>query len=267
METNALLRYPLALWRGRGRGAARPRSEPARSAALPAMDPGAPLIELRKVTKTYRLGETTVNALSEVNLRFSGGEFVAIWGPSGSGKTTLLNLVGLIDTPSDGAVYLGGHDLKDFDEPTAASLRNHFIGFVFQGFNLIPVLSALENVMLPLQIQGVARHAARERAVDLIGEVGLSDWKDSLPDRMSGGQRQRIAIARALVTNPKIVIADEPTANLDSDNSRRVMELMRELNRKHNALFIFSTHDQRILDQVDRCIELCDGHLSRGARP
>ena len=265
MEKSALLRGPTVLWWRRDRGPKTPRAT-AGAAALPTMDPSAPLIELRSVVKTYSLGETTVNALNDVSVRFSKGEFVAIWGPSGSGKTTLLNLVGLIDKPSGGTLHLGGHELNDFDEPTAASLRNHLIGFIFQGFNLVPVLSAMENVMLPLQIQGMGKRAARDRAMELIDEVGLRDWADSLPDRMSGGQRQRIAIARALVTRPKIVVADEPTANLDSDNSQRVMELMRELNRKHGAAFVFSTHDRRILDHVDRRIELRDGCLAEGGR-
>jgi putative ABC transport system ATP-binding protein len=233
----------------------------------PALHTAEPLVQLRNVTKTYRLGETTVNALSEVSLELRAGEFVAIWGPSGSGKTTLLNLIGLIDTPSSGQIFLGARELKDIDEPMAAQLRNHQIGFVFQNFNLIPVLSAVENVMLPLQMRGIAKRAARERALEMLAEVGLSDWAASLPDRMSGGQRQRVAIARALVTCPILVVADEPTANLDSENSQRVMQLMRELNRKHNALFVFSTHDPRILDFVERRIQLRDGRLVKETRP
>ena len=258
MEKSTLLHCPTVLRRGRERTLG--------AAALPVMDPGAPLIELRHVVKTYSLGETTVNALSDVSVRFSKGEFVALGGPSGSGKTTLLNLIGLIDKPSGGTLHLGGHELNDFDEATAASLRNRFIGFIFQGFNLVPVLSAKENVMLPLQIQGVGKREARDRALESIGEVGLSDWAEALPDRMSGGQRQRIAIARALVTRPQIVVADEPTANLDSDNSQRVLELMRELNRQHGAAFVFATHDRRILERVDRRIELCDGRLVEGGQ-
>jgi len=234
---------------------------------VPVLHKAEPLVELRGVTKTYRLGETTVNALNDVSLTFLAGEFVAIWGPSGSGKTTLLNLIGLIDTPSSGQIFLGSRELKDFDEPTAAALRNQHIGFVFQNFNLIPVLTAVENVMLPLQMRGMAKRTARAQALEMLAEVALTDWANSLPDRMSGGQRQRIAIARALVTRPSLVVADEPTANLDSENSQHVMQLMRELNRKHNALFVFSTHDPRILDFVDRRIQIRDGRLVEGTQP
>ena len=185
------------------------------------------LLKLRNVRRRFRLGETSIDALNSISLDIHAGEFLAVWGPSGSGKSTLMNIV----------------------------------GFVFQNFNLVPVLSALENVMLPLQIRGGAEHKARELAAAALRDVGLERFKDSLPDKLSGGQRQRVAIARALVVEPKLVIADEPTANLDSENSRMVVDLMREMNRARQVTFVFTTHDPRLLDHVDRKILLRDGSI------
>ena len=180
---------------------------------------------------------------------------VAVWGPSGSGKSTLMNIIGLIDAPTEGEVHFDEQDTRVLDDDALTEFRGKKLGFVFQNFNLVPVLSALENVMLPLQIQGVAEHIARERAAAALVDVGLEKFKGSLPDKLSGGQRQRVAIARALVVEPKLVIADEPTANLDSENSRMVVDLMREMNRARKVTFVFTTHDQRLLDHVDRKIE------------
>jgi len=221
------------------------------------------LIELNGVRRRYDLGGTTVEALRGVSLRIHKGEFVAVWGPSGSGKSTLMNILGLVDAPTDGEMVLGGTPIGRLSDNQLTDLRSRKIGFVFQNFNLIPVLTALENVTVPLQIQGVGAAQAQARAAQALKEVGLEKHLHSRPDKMSGGQRQRVAIARALVTEPSLVIADEPTANLDSENSYMVVELMRELNRSKHVTFIFTTHDQRLLDLVDRKILLKDGQLHK----
>lgn len=223
-----------------------------------------PLIEMTDIKKDYYLGETVVHALKGINMTIDKGEFVAIWGPSGSGKTTLLNLVGAIDEPSKGKLFIEGQEVAILSDNRRTDLRNSSIGFIFQGFNLIPVLSALENVMLPLEIRGTSLSEARSKALKRLDEVGLSDFVSHRPDKMSGGQQQRVAIARALVTGPSIVIADEPTANLDSDTSRSIIGLMRNLNEKEKTTFVFSTHDQRLLDQVKRLIRLEDGKILNG---
>lgn len=222
------------------------------------------LAKMTNVKKDYFLGETVVHALRGVDLTVDKGEFMAIWGPSGSGKTTLLNLIGAIDEPSSGQIYIEGQELFSLSDNKRTELRNRFIGFIFQGFNLIPVLSAIENVMLPLEITGTSTSEAKENARRRLDEVGLSDFAHHRPDKLSGGQRQRVAIARALVTEPSLIIADEPTANLDSDTSHKIIELMRYLNEKEETTFIFSTHDQRLLDQVKRLIRLEDGKILDG---
>jgi len=223
-----------------------------------------PLIEIRSIKKDYLLGETIVRALRGVDLTIDKGEFVAIWGPSGSGKTTLLNLIGAIDEPTSGQLLIDGQDIGLLPDNKRTELRNKSIGFIFQGFNLIPVLSATENVMLPLEIKGMSISKAKDTAVRRLNEVGLSDFVRNRPDKMSGGQQQRVAIARALVTDPSLVIADEPTANLDSDTSRNIIGLMRDLNEKEKTTFIFSTHDQRLLDQAERLVRLEDGMILDG---
>lgn len=225
------------------------------------------LIELDNVSKHYRMGETKVNALYEVDLRIDEGEFIAVWGPSGSGKTTLLNLFGAIDVPSAGKIRLKGQDLFALNDRQRSELRGSSIGFVFQNFNLIPVLSALENVMLPLQIQGVNSSEARHRAAKWLGKVELNRQAHQRPDRMSGGQRQRVAIARALVTRPHWVVADEPTANLDSMTARTIIDIMRRLNEEEHTTFIFSTHDPRLLDRVSRQVALQDGRIQTNDKP
>jgi len=222
------------------------------------------LIEMKDIKKDYLLGETVVHALRGVDLCIEKGEFVAIWGPSGSGKTTLLNLIGAIDEPSAGKLFIDGEEVILLSDNRRTELRNRSIGFIFQGFNLIPVLSALENVMLPLQIKGTSFSEARDRALSRLDEVDLSDFIHHRPDKMSGGQQQRVAIARALVSDPSLVIADEPTANLDSDTSRKIIGLMRNLNEKEKTTFIFSTHDQRLLDKVGRLVRLEDGRIVDG---
>lgn len=221
-----------------------------------------PILKLRNIKRRFMLGETTIDALNNVSLDIHAGEFLAVWGPSGSGKSTLMNIIGLIDTPTEGEVSFDGQGTHLWVDDVLTDFRGQKIGFVFQNFNLVPVLSALENVMLPLQIQGATEKAARERAVAALMDVGLERFQNSLPDKLSGGQRQRVAIARALVVNPKLVIADEPTANLDSENSRMVVNLMREMNRAHKVTFVFTTHDPRLLEHVDRKILLRDGAIA-----
>ena len=220
-----------------------------------------PILKLRNVRRRFLLGETTIDALHGISLDIHAGEFLAAWGPSGSGKTTLMNIIGLIDSPSEGEVCFEEQDTRLLADDELTGFRARKIGFVFQNFNLVPVLSALENVMLPLQIQGVAEHMARQRATATLLDVGLERFRNALPDKLSGGQRQRVAIARALVVEPRLVIADEPTANLDSGNSRMVIDLMREMNRAHKVTFVFTTHDPRLLDHVDRKILLHDGRI------
>ncbi|MFZ5602169.1 MAG: ABC transporter ATP-binding protein [Pseudomonadota bacterium] len=221
----------------------------------------ATLIELDAVSKQYALGESLVLALDDVSLGIGAGEFAAVWGPSGSGKSTLLNLIGLIDQPSKGAVRIEGQNTHALSDRALTDIRFRTLGFVFQNYNLVPVLSALENVMLPLQIRGAAEKPARVKAEALLEAVGLSQQMHSRPDKMSGGQRQRVAVARALVTDPRIVLADEPTANLDSRNSQIIIDLMRDLNQSRGVTFVFSTHDQQLLDHVDRHIHMRDGKI------
>jgi putative ABC transport system ATP-binding protein len=222
------------------------------------------LVAIRSVTKEYRLGETKVRALCGLDLEIEEGEFAAVWGPSGSGKTSLLNLVGLIDSPTAGRVLIAGQDTGTISDDELATMRNRFIGFVFQNFNLVPVLSAVENVELPLQIRGVGQRKARAAATELLDQVGLASLASARPDQMSGGQRQRVAIARALVTNPAIVLADEPTANLDSETGQQIVDLMRELNQRRRVTFVFATHDPKLLEGVRRHICLADGRIVGG---
>uniref|UniRef100_A0A831ZTV3 ABC transporter ATP-binding protein n=1 Tax=Desulfacinum infernum TaxID=35837 RepID=A0A831ZTV3_9BACT len=224
------------------------------------------LMELRSVTKEYSLGQLTVAALREVDLTIDAGEFVGIWGPSGSGKTTLLNILGLIDEPTRGLYRFDGVDTAQLSDDAKCEMRNHRLGFIFQHFNLIPVLSALENVMIPLQIMGRPAGEAAQRARERLEQLGLTAFVHQRPDKLSGGQQQRVAIARALVTHPLVVIADEPTANLDSQTAKSIVGLMRLLNREEGTTFVFSTHDQRLLDAVDRLIRLEDGCIRLGER-
>jgi len=222
------------------------------------------LIEMKNITKDYYLGETVVQALRGIDLQIDKKEFVSVWGPSGSGKTTLLNLIGEIDEPTFGELTIAGKNVRLLTDDQKSEHRNETIGFVFQGFNLVPVLSALENVMLPLQIKGASTTEARKQALARLKEVGLSELIHNRPAKMSGGQQQRVSIARALVNNPSLVIADEPTANLDSETARMIIDLMHELNEKDEITFIFSTHDQRLLDRVKRLLRLEDGKIVSG---
>jgi putative ABC transport system ATP-binding protein len=229
--------------------------------------PIAALLEMRSVSKHYVLGESTIEALKAVDITIHPGEFVAVWGPSGSGKSTFCNLIGLLDTPSSGAVRFQGQDAAALSDDERSTLRNRAIGFVFQGFNLVPVLSALENVMLPLQVAHVAARQAREVATRRLAEMGLDKHLAHRPAKLSGGQQQRVAIARALVGSPLLVVADEPTANLDSDNALKVIALMRSISKSEGTAFVFSTHDQRLLERVDRQIVLHDGAVVDDRKP
>jgi putative ABC transport system ATP-binding protein len=217
------------------------------------------LIELKQVHKYYSLGETRIAALQGIDLTIQKGEFVAVWGPSGSGKSTLCNLIGMLDSPTAGAVLLDGQDVTELPDNTRSELRNKAIGFIFQSFNLLPVLSALENVVLPLQIQGENPGKAKAKAMQRLTDLGLAAHMAHRPQKLSGGQQQRVAIARALIADPALVLADEPTANLDSETALNIIDLMRQLNRQSGTTFIFSTHDRRLLERVDRQILLRDG--------
>ena len=217
------------------------------------------VVDLKAVHKAYRTGETELRVLEGIDLRIEAGEFVAIAGPSGSGKSTICNLLALLDSPDRGKVLFNDRDVLEYSDAELSQLRNRFIGIVFQGFNLIQVLTALENVMLPLEMGGSSAEQARHEAARLLGEVGLSGFEHQRPQQLSGGQQQRVALARALATSPSLVVADEPTANLDSDTAMQIIDLMRKLNREHGVSFIFATHDERLLQRVSRSIRLRDG--------
>ena len=224
------------------------------------------VVEARVLKKSYHFGDTEVHALRGVDITIAEHDFVAVWGPSGSGKTTLCNLLGLLDDPTAGEVIIGDRLSANLSDAERSDLRNASIGFVFQNFNLVPVLSALENVMLPLQIRGDSKSAARAKAMALLKEVELEDRAHHRPHKMSGGQQQRVSIARALVNDPVLVIADEPTANLDTVNANRIIDMMRNVNHSRGAAFVFSTHDDRLLDRVDRRVHLCDGLIIEDER-
>lgn len=219
------------------------------------------VVELRGVTKTYRLDRHVVPALRGVDLAVRAGELLALTGPSGSGKSTLLNLCGLIDTPDEGAVHLGGVEVPTGDEAERTRLRRDALGFVFQSFNLVPVMTVAENVDYPLFLSGVGAKERRARVAAQLEAVGLQDHAGHRPDALSGGQRQRAAIARALVKRPRLVIADEPTASLDSVTATQVLDLMRERGHAEGAAFVIATHDSRLTDRCDRVLALRDGRL------
>jgi putative ABC transport system ATP-binding protein len=219
------------------------------------------ILEFNNVKKEYRLGETTVRALRGVDLSVGKGEFIAVLGASGSGKTTLLNLAGAIDEPTQGEVRVHGQAISGMADNAKAELRNRTIGYIFQNFNLVSVLTALENVMLSLQIRGGRTADIRKEAAQRLDDVGLADFMRHRPDKLSGGQRQRVAIARALVTNPLLVLADEPTANLDHETAQSIIDLMKELNEKEGVTFLFSTHDQRLINEVKRVVRIDDGKI------
>lgn len=219
------------------------------------------LCKLDHVSKDYGSGVGKVRALSDISLTLSAGEFTVFSGPSGSGKTTLLNLIGCLDQPSEGEIRIEGQATGSLSGAALSALRARRIGFIFQSFNLIPVLTAAENVELALQLSGDAASDRKTRARKALAEVGLDGLQDRRPNQLSGGQQQRVAIARALVKQPALVIADEPTANLDSNTGHQVLELMRAMNTNHGVTFLFSTHDPRVLDVAKRVVVLTDGKL------
>jgi putative ABC transport system ATP-binding protein len=219
------------------------------------------LLDLEHIYKHYTMGQTIVPVLKDVNLRIDVGEMLAIGGPSGSGKSTLCNLLGLLDEPSKGTLLFQGKSTVNLSDYQSSQLRSQTIGFVFQRFNLVPVLSALENVSLPLYLQSVPSRKAREKAAVLLDQVGLAEHADHRPDQLSGGQQQRVALARALVTRPALVIADEPTANLDTITAVQILEHMQRINRETGTSFVFASHDERLLSRVKRRLQLEDGQI------
>jgi putative ABC transport system ATP-binding protein len=221
------------------------------------------LVRVEGVTKEYQLGEQKVVALHDITLSFEEGVFLAIAGPSGSGKTTLLNIVGCIDTPTTGRVFIDGKEVTGLSSDALADLRARTTGFIFQTFNLFPVLTAAENVEYPLlQLPELTPHDRRRRIKRYLHMVGLEKYAHHMPNQLSGGQRQRVAIARALAIHPRIVLADEPTANLDSKTGESILGLMKEINRSLGTTFIFSTHDRRVMSMADRLVRIEDGHLA-----
>ena len=218
------------------------------------------VINLDKIVKNYYIGSITVEALRSVDIEIKTNEYVAIMGPSGSGKSTLMNLVGALDTPTSGSYILNGTDVSKMDDNRLAEIRNQEIGFIFQTFNLLPRYTALENVMLPLIYAGVPKSVRVERATSTLADVGLADRMDHKPNELSGGQRQRVAVARALVNNPSIILADEPTGNLDSKTSVDIMKLFGEIHRRGNTI-ILVTHEESIARYAHRIIRLLDGWL------
>ena len=220
-----------------------------------------PVVALHGVHKTYRLGQHVVPALQGVDLSVQRGELLALTGPSGSGKSTLLNLCGLIDTPDAGEIVLGGTAVQGLDEQARTLLRRDALGFVFQSFNLVPVMTVAENVDYPLFLVGVPLAERRERVAAQLAAVGLQEHAQHRPDALSGGQRQRVAIARALIKRPRLVIADEPTASLDSHTADQVLDLMRERGHAEGAAFVIATHDSRLTRRCDRVLALLDGRI------
>jgi putative ABC transport system ATP-binding protein len=225
------------------------------------------VVQLEDVTKIYTIGDTETRAVDGVTLSIDEGEFTALVGPSGSGKTTILQLMGCLDRPNSGAVKINGQDVTRLGANQRADLRLERIGFIFQFFALVPVLSAYENVELPLLLNGIDAKERRERVTELLDAVGLQDRTRHRPDQMSGGEQQRVAIARALVVRPSLVLADEPTANLDTANGQQAMEIMQRLNEDTGTAFIFATHDPRVMSYARRVVELRDGQVIGNGRP
>jgi putative ABC transport system ATP-binding protein len=223
-------------------------------------------VELENLEKSYRLGKITVNALRGVSLQLQQGEFLVIMGPSGSGKTTLLNIIGTLDKPSSGRALVDGEDITRMNDGQLTKLRRHKIGFVFQFHNLIPVLTALENVELPLITAGIKRKVSRDRAMELLRRVGLQDRTGHLPDELSGGEQQRVAIARALANHPRIVLADEPTGDLDTKTGFEVVQLMHSMAKQESSSVVVVTHDPVVAERADRLIEMRDGRITEKLR-
>jgi putative ABC transport system ATP-binding protein len=224
------------------------------------------VVVMQHVSKRYRQGATDVPALRDVSLTITRGEFTALCGPSGSGKTTALNLIGALDTPSEGTISVEGRELGKLSRGQLSELRRDRIGFVFQAYNLVPVLTAYENAEIVLALQGTAPAVRRKAVLDVLDEVGLHGMESRRPDAMSGGQQQRVAIARAVAAKPAIILADEPTANVDSETAEKLLELMERLNREHQATFLFSTHDPRVMARARRLLKMVDGKIVQDER-
>lgn len=220
------------------------------------------LVTARDVTKVYDTGRIEVHALTGVTLDVHKGDLVAIVGPSGSGKTTFLNLVGALDVPTAGQLTVLGHDIAELSKRRRADLRLHELGFVFQAYNLVPVLTARENVEFVLELQGVNAERAT-RAMEILDQLGLTEFADRRPNELSGGQQQRVAVARAVASKPQLVLADEPTANLDGENAEILLAMMRRLNTEHGITFVFSTHDPRVVAHARRVVTLVDGRVAK----
>ncbi len=219
------------------------------------------VIELKKLSKIYNPNTIPVRAINDVNLSVEEGEFTAIVGPSGCGKTTLLNMIGGLDASSKGSVEVGNISIHDMSESELTAFRLKHIGFVFQAYNLIPVLTAKENIEFIMVLQNIDAKTIQERSEDLLNRMGIKDQKNRRPSELSGGQQQRVAVARALASRPKFVLADEPTANLDSGSTEALLDIMAKLNKEEKVTFIFSTHDQRVIDRAKRIIKLVDGEI------
>ena len=225
------------------------------------------MIQTKHVSKVYKMGELDLEVIKDLNLTIGSGEFIAIIGPSGSGKSTVLNILGGLDTPTSGEVVVDNVNITDLNTTQLAHFRGEKIGFIFQSFNLIPVLSVYENIEYPLiMIQHLLPKERKKRVLEVLKEVDMLDQKEKYPDQISGGQKQRVAIARALVTNPKIVFADEPTANLDSKTAHRIIELMHKIKQDYNTTFVFATHDEKIVSSAERLITLVDGQITDDKR-
>jgi len=223
------------------------------------------VINAQGLTRVYQQGPVEVRAVNDVNLTITPGEFTALVGPSGSGKTTLLNLIGGLDRPTSGTVVVDGTDLNDLDENSLIHFRLHRIGFVFQAYNLIPVLSAAENIEFIMLLQKASAHERKVRTQQLLKDVGLANLGHARPTQLSGGQQQRVAVARALASKPAFVLADEPTANLDSHTAESLLDVMEQLNREEGMTFVFSTHDPRVISRARRVVTLVDGRIESDA--
>ncbi len=219
------------------------------------------IIEIKGITKIYDIKTMPFQALNGIDLTFSQGEFVAIVGPSGSGKTTLLNMIGGLDSPTNGVVIIDGVNITQLSEWKKTDFRMKNIGFVFQSYNLIPVLTAKENIKFIMQLQGTNKEAIENRALELLDAVGLNNKTNSRPNKLSGGEQQRVAVARALASKPKFILADEPTANLDSKSTENLLDIMEKMNKEENITFIFSTHDARVMKKARRIITIEDGKV------
>ncbi|MCJ7435876.1 MAG: ABC transporter ATP-binding protein [Anaerolineales bacterium] len=224
------------------------------------------VVKIENVTRVYQVGKIETRALRGVNLAIESGEFTALVGPSGSGKTTLLQMIGCLDQPTSGRVIINGKDVTSLNRNQRADMRRGTIGFIFQFFALIPTLTAFENVEMPLQLNGHSAKERRERVMELLQAVDIADRANNRPDQLSGGQQQRVAVARALASKPTLILADEPTANLDTENGRQVMDIMKKLNKETGVTFVFATHDPRVINYADRVVTLHDGLVEKDSK-